>query len=76
MKSVELLPAHLWICDECGRDNFVRCLEIDPESDRARSLAEEFGVEFTDGHFLAAPTEVECFHCGACFSVDAEELHP
>ena len=70
--KVELLPAHMWICDACGRDNFVRCRQVDPESDEGRELAEDAG-RFMEGDFLTAPDRVACDFCHAEFDVEMGE---
>lgn len=73
--TVELLPAFLWVCDVCGRDNFERCRRIEPESLEAAELqafAEEFKIHH-EGDFLESPGEVKCAYCGAEFDVDFSE---
>lgn len=37
-KNVELHPAFFWICDDCGRDNFVRCRTLADEEVEVESL--------------------------------------
>ena len=46
MQSVhaELHPAFSWDCDDCGRENFVRCVAVEPESEDtiAGDVVEDF----------------------------------
>ena len=34
MKTVELHQAFVWTCDECGRENFARCVTLTSEQVR------------------------------------------
>lgn len=77
--SVELHMAFFWICDDCGRDNFVRSVAVKPEEMDARTLAdlEERGFYDPDvcieGQFQSRPDRVTCAHCNAEFhAVDPE----
>ncbi len=83
MTTVELIPASMFSCDECGRDNFVRHRRVEVESlegteileearEESRELMETLGF-FVDGFFLQVPTEVTCSHCKAEFAVDLGE---
>ena len=68
-REVELHQAFLWVCEDCGRDNFVRSVVVEPETIPAHVLAaaeESFGD--CDGILVTAPTVVTCEHCGAEFS--------
>lgn len=74
--AVELHEAFFWACDDCGRDNFARAVEIEPESDL---IADEDRVEAAvamataganGGAFLMRPGEVKCSWCGAEFNVE------
>ena len=81
MTQVELHPAFFWICDDCGRDNFVRARTVEPESDEGRELhalvervldtadeiAEPLGIE-PDGIWVTRPEEVMCQYCRAVFT--------
>lgn len=77
MKTVELHPAAVWDCDECGVENF--CRHIKPEMiDRDQTvsmLMEEMDIpQFEaekaadNGEWVIAPSEVKCRSCGAVFA--------
>lgn len=77
LRSVEVHHAYLWICDDCGRDNFCRN-EVAPAAvqdalnERAR---EQFGVDPEDlagGSWTAPPDVVTCAHCGGVFTTLAD----
>lgn len=79
---VELLPAFLWICHACGRDNFARCRMVDRESlegteiledavEECAELTRELGLT-VDGYFLMAPQTVTCAHCQAEFETEID----
>jgi len=83
LRTVELVQAFLWTCDDCGRDNFERAVLLDPESVEGSEAA-----EFTDsavaevgeaadvlgiqvgGDWVMAPSHVRCTHCGAEFDTE------
>lgn len=78
---VELHPAHVWTCDECGRDNFVRAIVYEPLEDELDGLLESAGIDRVDydewtanpangGVFTTMPGSVACDHCKAEFGVD------
>jgi hypothetical protein len=73
LPSVELLPAFLFVCPDCGLDNFVRCRRIEPDSDEGRELTEQLDNDTeivwrnVGGDWLEAPTEVACAYCGTKF---------
>lgn len=72
---VEIHPAWVFTCEDCGRDTFVRSTVYDA---KAVDLDEQFDPEDaeairehiadgSDGQFLTAPDRVKCSHCGAAF---------
>jgi hypothetical protein len=77
VRTVELIQAFLWTCEDCGRDNFERGITISPESidpedppdtpgadpDTIRDWLEAGG----EGGFVVAPDQVKCRHCGSEF---------
>ena len=75
MKEVEIHPAHVWTCDECGRDNFERGVQADFLTPQEyRDICEEMGVfdpaiqdEPPVGMLMTAPQEVTCRYCGETF---------
>lgn len=86
LKIIELAPAYVWDCDECGRENFQRSVTTrlnpdDPDdADVIRDLEglgpdEEIdrdpNIRRTVQH---RPSRVTCRHCGAEFgAVDSGE---
>lgn len=65
---VELIPAHVWTCPECGTDQFERCVAVDMDQDGMEQIREDFGIEpGQDGVFLVAPREVTCDGCGKSY---------
>jgi len=74
--KVELLPAWMWTCDECGRDNFERITVVDVSPEDATEFCRSQGIdesEFEPGELASAPMEVTCTHCGAEFETDDPE---
>lgn len=78
--TVELIPASMWVCDACGRDNFVRHRRVEWDSDEAAKIiaqladGEDIDDMATAGEWLIAPTEVVCGHCKAEFTVEGCEV--
>jgi len=67
MSEVELHPAHVWTCEECGRDNFCRGVVAEFDSEDRAEFVETFGEKPLPGFWMTAPTEVTCGHCGVEF---------
>jgi hypothetical protein len=62
--AVELFQAFMWICPDCGAENFVRAVAIDMIDDDEDVLNGEFGVQpWEDGEFVIAPDLVKCCDC-------------
>lgn len=69
---VELLPAFLWICPDCGRDNFERSIIIEFSPEEMKSLRDDHGIEsWQTSDFITTPTEVACAGCDKHFSAHA-----
>lgn len=67
-KTVELNPAYVWDCDECGLENFERARRFEASEEDIAEMRDEHGVEdWDEGEFLVAPTAVMCRHCGETF---------
>lgn len=72
-RSVELHAAFTWTCEDCGRENFARAVQLEPEQvrelvpedlqDDAEAMREEIG-----GDWCLAPRWVRCPHCGARYA--------
>lgn len=63
---VELSPAYLWDCPECGRENFQRAITYIPT---AEDRENDPNIPEDDGHFMTRPETVVCRHpdCGKMF---------
>jgi hypothetical protein len=78
-RTVELVQAFLWTCEECGRDNFERAITLESESIDPDDLPEAAGTDPEtvrewlqsggEGAWVTAPSHVRCQHCGAEFDV-------
>lgn len=65
---VELLPAFLWICPECGAENFERTIVAELSAEQMQELRDEHGVEpWEEGEFLTNPQNVVCKDCSKEF---------
>lgn len=67
-KTVELRPAFEWTCEECGRDQFAKCIVPEMSEEDRADLAEQIGEDPVDGEFLCAPEQVTCAFCGQQFT--------
>ena len=56
-KTVELHPAHVWDCPDCGGENFCRCVVFEPDE-------ADIKMGYLPGAWLTAPDWVTCAHCG------------
>ena len=70
---IELHPAFVWDCEDCGTENFVRAVS-DFAEDVQEKLREEYGVEdYETGSWCMAPSSVTCKYCGSVFyALDGE----
>lgn len=65
---VELIPAFLWFCNECGTENYSRCLVPEMSEAEMDELREEHGVEAWEaGMFCCKPARVICSFCNGEF---------
>ena len=65
---VELRPAYVWDCPECGREVFCRGLVPEMSAEATEELQAEHGIQpWDEGDFVMMPTEVVCPHCGNSF---------
>ena len=61
---IELHPAFVYDCDNCGRENFVRAVRIEADEETMQELREEHGIEAYDvGDWCQAPVTVKCAYC-------------
>jgi hypothetical protein len=67
-KKVELRPAYVFDCDECGRENFVRGIVPEFSEEELAEIRLEQGIEpWEMGDFVTMPEVVKCQHCNAVF---------
>ncbi len=75
--QVEIHPAFVWTCEECGSENFERAVvhEVSPEEHwELRELyPDQDPDDLGTGTWLTYPGDVACRHCGAQF--DAVDPH-
>lgn len=70
-REVEIHPAYMWTCDDCGNDNFEYMVIVEMSEDDAREMMERHGGDPDDwrtGMLVSSPDDVECEHCGAKFT--------
>lgn len=66
--SVELHPAYVWDCNECGTENFERAIVPDMSPDDLEALRHDHGLQPWDlGNFQMMPDTVDCSECGASY---------
>ena len=64
-QRVELVPASVWTCPECGTDQFERAIVTEVSEEEAAELRSELGVQpWVEGTFLMNPETVTCQNCG------------
>ena len=76
VRTVDLVQAFMWTCDDCGRDNFERAITLAPESVDPNDLPDSVDPEMIqewaevggNGLLAMGPDRVQCCHCGAKFS--------
>lgn len=71
MQTVELHPASVWDCEECGRENFCRLVRPEFSEADLAELKEDHGVEAHEtGEFLTFPETVKCQFCFTEFATE------
>jgi len=70
-ETVELIPAAMWICNECREDNFLRLIneEIDPEEEQA-ILEDLDDPEAVSAASYLYPIDVKCKNCNEEFEIE------
>lgn len=59
--TVELIPAFVWDCPECGVEHFQRTIVCEFTPEELVEMRNEHGVDpLEEGLFLTAPTHVSC----------------
>lgn len=68
---VEMLPAFLWTCPECGRDNFERSVVVELSPEEMQELRDDHAVQvWQQGDFLTCPDSVTCQGCRMEFATE------
>jgi hypothetical protein len=64
-----MTPAYCFDCDECGRENIVRCIIPEFSLAERKELDESFGIQEDElGTFIDVPLQVTCKFCGEMFT--------
>lgn len=72
--KVELHPAHVWDCDECGRENFCRGIVAEMNEEEIQEMRDLGMGEEVVGKWMTAPETVKCAYCGIEFDVDFDGM--
>lgn len=86
-RTVELNQAFSWVCEDCGRNNFVMGVtlgidlgrEMISEQRRAEmeglleELQENLPAGELGGHWMLQPKHVTCEHCGSTFATEEDD---
>ena len=76
MAQVELHPAFVWDCDECGRQNFERAI-IPPfqSAEEEQHAREILNITPEEGFPVMAPCQVSCRLCGQVYDTDVTQIY-
>lgn len=76
MIQIELHPAFVWDCDECGRQNFERAI-IPPFQSKADEeyVRQILDITPEEGFPVMAPFNVSCRKCEARFETDVTQIY-
>jgi hypothetical protein len=75
-EKIELIPASMWDCPECGKENFERMIRIEKSHEDMENMKEAFGIpQEEDGEFLMRPLHVVCGSCDNEFDVEEPPLY-
>jgi len=73
-EKVELLPAMLWICPECGVDNFERMIREEISEEEENEILEELDdPDVVSAENYLYPLDVKCKTCNEEFEVEKFE---
>lgn len=68
LDRVELRPAFVWDCPECGREHFARTIVLEMSEEERAELCQAYGVEpGAEGDYMTMPAQVFCDHCQLTF---------
>ncbi len=70
-EKVELLPAALWICPECGEDNFERMIRQEMSEEEESGILEELNdPDAISAENYLYPIDVKCKNCNEEFKIE------
>lgn len=70
-EKVEPLPAMLWICPECGEDNFERMIIQEMSEEEENEILEELDdPDMISAENYLYPLDVRCKNCNEEFGVE------
>jgi ribosomal protein S27E len=71
MRKIELRPAFVFTCDDCGTDQFEHAIVPEFSEEELQELLLEHGIDENEtGLFLESPKTVKCDVCGAEFTTE------
>ena len=76
---VDLRPAFVYVCHDCGQENFVRAQAVVFESNEDREeAADQLGIDLDslDSAVAGIPETVICDHCGGEFTTEVDAYRP
>lgn len=68
MRIANLHPAYVFDCEECGKENLIRCVRPSFSNEELEELKEELSSIGEEGEFLLVPSEAICKNCGTKYS--------
>lgn len=67
-RIIDLTPAYLWTCLECGTDQLERAVIIEFDDEDKAEMSDQYDDEFEAGEWMGDPVEVVCRQCGREFA--------
>ena len=64
MEKVEMNPAFMWDCPECGRENFARAIVPELSDEERMEMCQDYGIDpWDEGNWMTMPEKVTCHAC-------------
>lgn len=78
MRPVELRPAFVWTCEQCGRDHYTTPIIEDHENidEVQQQVVEELGLPPEAVDFMRVPSQVRCQPCGIWYVALPQGVSP
>lgn len=71
MDYAEMSPALVWDCEECGRENFQRCIIKDADPEEREGICDDLGLDPESEHVSVRvahePRTVTCRYCDTTY---------